>query len=591
MSISQQPPGYSIDQANFESCITVISRSRAAELIDYYYLASRGPGGRPSTGPEVTIFAVLVVGLAIIRIGCVPSIAEICRILNTLSPRQREKLGMAPDRQPVVYESFHAWLTRRLAPLDTGIDLPARRVKNDRHRAQIAARSEELRQEIARAESRRDRVINALVAGSIDEKAPVGAAGDVVVDETIVDLAGPAPGMGSRDSKRRSAAYVASYYTRDDRHGPVNPQRPGGRATKQGFGIGITALTRVGRKEHLYSVAPVITAVSVHQPSSGYLVGMEKTLYYQRKNGLDPRFHPDRGCARQANLTVDMGYNTKIGFSTVALHWGYAPVARYPKNRATVLVSDSPEHVVDGVAAGPVQISGVFYCPAARKIVGDRKLVWRVADLGEGAETLESQDRVLQQLFPLMMGTNSRPKLIRDSAGRPREDEDPLKKKAKIKLVCPAVQGRVRCPLKPDSMRVAAGTPLVQPDWTADRYRCCSQSLMTMTYSRKQWQLAQWGLVPGSWEHALYFEAARAATEQQFSRLKSRHESGIEHLKWSPRREPMIIMIIGLWIAATNLSIQNSFYARKEKPASIRARIKRMEQALGRPLTKTPPRT
>lgn len=57
------------------------------------------------------------------------------------------------------------------------------------------------------------------------------------------------------------------------------------------------------------------------------------------------------------------------------------------------------------------------------------------------------------------------------------------------------------------------------------------------------------------------FEAARAATERQFSRLKSPHESGIQDLKRSPRREPMICVLIGLWVAATNLAIQDSFCA------------------------------
>ncbi len=591
MSLSQQPPGYIFDEAILDTCTTVIVRSGAAELIDSYYEDHRGTGGRSSIGPRVTILAVLVVGLAIFRIGGTASIAEICRMLNSLTRRQRVRLGMEKNREIIHYKSFHAWLTRRLHPLDTGFDLPARRVKNREHRAQVAARTEGMLQAVLLAERRRDVVMNALVAGSIDEKTPKGAAGDVVADETIVDVAGPSAGMGNHDDKRRSAVYLASYYVRDGRYGTVNADNPAGNGdARRGFGIGITALSRVGHGDDLQAIAPVITAVAAHQPTSGYLAGLEKTLLYHRENGFDQRKTTHGNC-RQPNLTVDMGYNTKIGFSTLALEQDYAPVARYPKNRTTVLPSESPEHLVNGVPAGPIQISGAFYCPAARKIIGERKLIWRVADLGEGAETLESQDRVLQRLFPLMMGTNTRPKLIRETAGRPRATGDRVKEQVKIKLVCPAVQGRVRCPLKPESLRVAAGKPLVKPDWSADQYRCCSNSLMTMTYSERQWKLAQWGLVPGSWEHALYFEAARAATERQFSRLKSPHESGIQDLKWSPRREPMICVLIGLWVAATNLAIQDSFYSREKKEPSIRTRMRSLERDLGRPPMRTPPRT
>lgn len=589
--ISQAPPGYTLDAANLDTCTTVITRSRAAELIEGYYEERRGQGGRTPRGPKVSIFAVLVVGLAIIRIGCTPSIAEICRVLNTLTPQQRQSLYMEKNRKIILYKPFHAWLARRLEPLDTGIDLPARRVKNAEHRRHVAARTDTLLLEIALAEKRRDKIINALVAGSIDQLAPAGGAGDLVADETIVDLAGPGAGMGIRDSKRRSAAYVANYYSRDGAHGPIDPvsQRRSS-SSKHGFGIGLTFVSRLGDKENIQAIPPVVTGVAFHKTTSGYLVGLEKALIAHQENGFDQR-KSTKSNARQPNITVDMGYNTKLGFSSLALKYGYAPVVRYPKRRITVWASDGPEHTVDGVAAGPVQISGAFYCPAAAKIIGEHKVVWSIADLGAEAVTLESQDQLLRRLLPLLMGTNSRPKTTREKAGRPSSKGDDVKEKVKIKLVCPAVQARVRCPLKPDSMRVAVDKPLVDPDWNADRYRCCSQSQMTMTYSEEQWKLAQWGLVPGSWEHAMYYEAARSATERQFSRLKSKHESGIEHLKWSPRREPMICILIGLWVASTNLAIQNSFYSQRRKPSSIRMRMKKLEQDLKHPPMKIPPRT
>ncbi|MHC9565791.1 hypothetical protein ACQXZL_10925 [Corynebacterium diphtheriae] len=73
--------------------------------------------------------------------------------------------------------------------------------------------------------------------------------------------------------------------------------------------------------------------------------------------------------------------------------------------------------------------------------------------------------------------------------------------------------------------------------------------------------------------------------------MKSQHLSGREHLKWSPRREPMISVIIALWIAATNLAIQDSHVAKMPRPSSIKKQKRRLERDLGRALMSTPPRT
>jgi hypothetical protein len=73
--------------------------------------------------------------------------------------------------------------------------------------------------------------------------------------------------------------------------------------------------------------------------------------------------------------------------------------------------------------------------------------------------------------------------------------------------------------------------------------------------------------------------------------MKSQHLSGREHLKWSPRREPMISVTIALWIVATNIAIQDSHTARKSRPSSIKKQKRRLERDLGRPLMSTPPRT
>ena len=67
-----------------ENCAAIIEKSDAHQMIDFYFHQDRGVGGRRSTGPKYSMLAVLTVGLALIRIRRVPSMAEIWRTLWTL---------------------------------------------------------------------------------------------------------------------------------------------------------------------------------------------------------------------------------------------------------------------------------------------------------------------------------------------------------------------------------------------------------------------------------------------------------------------------------------------------------------------------
>ena len=176
-----------------------------------------------------------------------------------------------------------------------------------------------------------------------------------------------------------------------------------------------------------------------------------------------------------------MGYNVKRHFNDELLAAGYAPVVRYPKSWRTVFASDSAAG--DEPASGPLQIAGEFYCPAARAIAGDGKIVRRTMELLAEDGGFERHDARLEALFPLIMGTNSQPYRARPGRGRPRNQEENSEKPVKIDLECPAVQGRVRCPLKPASMTLASeDAPEISPSWSADHYNCCAKSSITHVY-------------------------------------------------------------------------------------------------------------
>ncbi|BBZ09709.1 hypothetical protein MDOR_38780 [Mycolicibacterium doricum] len=190
------------------------------------------------------------------------------------------------------------------------------------------------------------------------------------------------------------------------------------------------------------------------------------------------------------------------------------------------------------------------------------------------------------------MGHHTRPALAAVRRGRPPLGEDaPIA--AKVRLVCPAALGAVKCPLKPESLNTeTVGIPLAQPDWAAHDLACCAKSSTTVTLTADQLRLAQWDLVPGSWEHTLYFEAARALTEQRFSQLKSKYIAGLDELTTGPRRTPMIKIAIALAAVTANIRAQQDHHHRSSRRReSIDIRMRQLTADLGHPPARIPPRS
>lgn len=589
----------------FDDAARVIDLSGVVEMIETFYEHDRLPGGRISSGIDYTVRAVLVAALVRI-IGCTPpSYTGILTTIAHFDDRQLSAVGMGNQDLTALrrdndaeYGRFHAWLNRRFAPLDPGRDLPAKRVKNADHAAAVRTRSPQQHQHSQVAAARIHSVMNRLVAASIDDPSPPAYRGDIVADESIFDLANHSAGLGSRPEKYRAAAYCGRYYVRDGKTGAVHTVTKPHEIRKAAFGIGLTAVTRVGPPDALHVVAPVIVGIAVFEPTSGSVPGLQAALDGMRENGLGAR---RSARARWPHLTIDMGYNPKRGFADLMLDYEYSPVARYPKTWNLTFASVHPRseesrrpsgngaELKPPPLPGPVQIAGAFYCPAALDFA-DLHRARRTREMLADKEFRLHDDR-LRRLLPLLMGTNSRPHRARTIPGRPALGA-PEPMSVKQELVCPAAQRRVRCPLKPDSVtETPSGTLTVTPTWAAADKVCCAKSSVTVTLTPDQLRMAQWNLVPGSWEHALYFEAARSLTEQRFSLLKSPHITGIASLTWGPRREPMIKIILALAVAATNLRIQAKFDPQKARIESTKVRWRQLAAHLGHEPVRVPPRT
>ncbi|MGN7156535.1 hypothetical protein ACTHRK_10550 [Dietzia cercidiphylli] len=588
---------YTLGPEVFREALEVIERSGAAELIDEYRAEARGAGGRPPTGPIYTIKAVLVAALTLLMLQRTPSEKGLLEALANFSDSQLNAVGMGgqdvmgacKEHSARAYKSFQIWLTRALLPLDSGPDLPARRITNGQHRRQLASRTAAQREASSDALERSRHVMNRIVAGSVLEQSPAGCVGDVVTDETIIRLAGTSRGLGIKDDKTRGAAYVGNFHQQDrkttDSSGATIIQ-----THKAGFSVGLTVLTRIGRRDALHSVVPVITAIDVHSANGADLEGLAQTIRFQEINGLDCR---RGGRGRWPLLTADMGYVTLNGFDRLMLTQKIAHVSRYPRHWGRILPAANPAGVpADRQLPGPIQVEGTFFCPTAEPMLRTR-LVRKTEELLKDGE-FRSHDARLAAVLPLMMGTNSRPKLARPTRGRVKIGAPEPEKVVKQEFVCPAVQGRVRCPLKPASMDTTnVEAPLVEPTWAASQYTVCEKSSATVTFTAEQFKRAQFDLVPGSWEHALYFEAARALTEQRFSILKSQHVNGFHDMTWTARREPMIKILIALTVAVANWRVQKtaSERAHLSRVESIDIRMRQLRSDLGHAPTRTPPRT
>lgn len=348
---------------------------------------------------------------------------------------------------------------------------------------------------------------------------------------------------------------------------------------KAAIGIGVTAVARIGEPKALHKIPPVITGIAIHTPTSGSVQGLEQALAVHRLRCAPPQ----TACSRWPHLVVDMGYNQKRGFTASMVAQRLSPVVRYPAHWRTAL--PHPDS-----SLGPVQIAGAFYCPVAAEITAAQSMVRKTADLLDRDE-FRRQDALLCRVLPLMMGTNSRPHFVQQRSGRPRKDATDQQAVAQ-EFVCPAVQGRVVCPLKPGSeLRAADDAPRLSPSWEASRYTCCSKSQVKITFSEDQVRMAQWGLPAGSWEHALLYEAARSLTEQRFSISKSHHTSGFNDLSWSPRREPMIKLIIALQFMEANRVIQRAWERRDGRVDSWHRRWKQLRDDVGSEPMRIPART
>nr|WP_241876394.1 hypothetical protein [Corynebacterium diphtheriae] len=71
--------------------------------------------------------------------------------------------------------------------------------------------------------------------------------------------------------------------------------------------------------------------------------------------------------------------------------------------------------------------------------------------------------------------------------------------------------------------------------------------------------------------------------------MKSPHVTGMESFKRGVRREPMLYITLALWVASTNLEIQEQFERKTAGQDSMTRRLRMVREDTGRDLAKVPP--
>lgn len=589
----RRPQQCTIADGLFAEALAVIEGSAAAESIEEFFRQSSGGGGRKPSGIRFTVKAILVAILIRFLMGRAFHLRGAMDTIGELTPDQLAAVGMnGQDLSELhndgdrVYDKMHAFWLRRTKALDSFIDVPARRMPNSTFRGILASRSDEQHQHAAMAAERLVTVTNDILAASIWNKTPTSCVGDTVVDETLLDTAALRGDLGAALDKMHAASPLSEPWARERATGQLKTGLPKREISKSGNGIGVTMLTRVAHRDAPHSEPPLFIGMSGHGPTGGSVEALGQAIAHARRTGVDGR--PEGHRRRRPLITADMGFNAKKGFAELMLRTGYSPVVNYPANWLRKFPSTNTSNRPDAPQPGPLQYQGTFFCPAVQKLL-DAKLLTGTREM-LNRDAFRSHDRALQELYPFLMGLHTRPRFAADRQGRPRIGERTAEV-VKQRMVCPAVMGTVQCPLKPESLEAGIGLPLAEPDWPAETYTCCSASSVTVTLSSDQLRLAQWDLIPFSWEHLIYYEALRALTEQRFSQMKSRSGSGIEDVKIGPRRPPTILLGVALAAAATNIAAQRNHKPHGPHVAAVARKWRDLEADLGYPPTRIPPRS
>lgn len=585
-----------LDSSHLVDLIGYIERTGVVERLAELNVR-RSAAGRPATGINYPLKAVLVALFYLIRHEqrATQNMSAVFRLLvMRTTPEQRRLLGViATDAQvAAVTRDDHTWnaevkraalaLTRQLQAADPHLGVPARRHSQAERRRRISSRSRQIRDRSVTAQALADELVNAIIRPSVPDTVP-GYRGDVTMDETTIKTAEVAPGMGTRPTQKAPATPGASIYRRSK--GVVTTDETATVIDKTGVGIGVTAVMMIGPPGSMAAVPRYITAIAVRHVTPANTEAAVACLQAHHRNGFTVPRAPN---AKLPVVYVDKAYPFAVGWTNALLRLGYRCQGRQRKDE-TFVVHSQP--VVPGrQLPGPVMIEGALYCPFAATL--PNRLLGRSTRELKGKQAWIDHDDAIRESNELLMGIQSRLKAARPRPGRPTPSQEAnAERRLRQELICPALQGRLRCSLRTDSMIELdpAQYRTITPDWAPDTYASCCQKTVTVVLTDQQVKHYSNDLPRRSWEHILAHEAGRALTEQSFSIVKSPTVTGVNVLNTGPRRGVWMGIVVAMAVATYNENVTNTFVPCETD--TYTRRFVALSERLGRPPAKLPPRT
>jgi hypothetical protein len=239
------------------------------------------------------------------------------------------------------------------------------------------------------------------------------------------------------------------------------------------------------------------------------------------------------------DLLADSGYSYRV-----AEDWAL-PVRRL----GVRLIQDlhPNDQGVQGTHEGAIRSNGNLYCPATPKALLELRPLAR----GANAEQTETHDRLCQELASHKLS----PLTSYDPDGYHR-------------VLCPAVQGKLRCPLRPASMRLDHTRPQVlqAPEHPP---KCCQQQTITVPASVNA-KTAQKHDYPSAAHRRSY--ARRSAAERAYATVKDPATNDLGKGRCRLTGLTAIALFTATTFIARNLRIADSFTARQAEDERRAAR-------------------
>jgi hypothetical protein len=366
--------------------------------------------------------------------------------------------------------------------------------------------------------------------------------GDIAIDETELDdaISTARPAIGP--AALHPATELAAFFKKSRRlEWPI----------VIGLTLGIL-VSRPGKPR----VPTIALSGSINPPSPGSLRGAMQCLDAIEAAGLRPKLSSN---ARQYCI-ADLAFPNLNHYAEGLLSRNFAQVRSFKSNTPRVRPLRS---ITDPRGAPPAAylFNGIPICPGIseatlKALKLDAPQPRHVdGELVYDGQELHDHDEKASQLLPVTMVRHGRPELAPERGpGRPKTGIPVEDDVVRLRVMCPAVAGKSRCPLVPDSMTLPTSVPLVpEPPITAPR-TTCKQSFTTVRMSRVHFKDLQ---VHASHTtlHSDLLQSGRARNEAYHSLLIRRAGGNLTRGNRKPRKNAFTSLSVAMAVGATNIRV------------------------------------